>query len=107
MNNSRQPVQSSSRMKPLTTFGIWISGIWIVSMGAYAYDRGLVAILEPNEFGDFLAGAFAPLAFLWLVLGYYQNSQALLAQQEELKNQVAETRRLAAVAEKRIPGDAQ
>ena len=45
-----------------------------------------------NEFGDFIAGAFAPLAFLWLVLGYYQqgkelqqNTEALRLQADELK----------------------
>lgn len=45
-----------------------------------------------NEFGDFLAGSFAPLAFYWLVLGYYlqgkgiqQNTEALKLQQVELQ----------------------
>lgn len=45
-----------------------------------------------NEFGDFLAGSFAPLAFYWLVLGYYlqgkgiqQNTEALRLQQVELQ----------------------
>jgi hypothetical protein len=36
--------------------------------------------LDLNEFGDFLAGAFAPLAFLWLVL-------AVILQSAELKDQ--------------------
>lgn len=45
-----------------------------------------------NEFGDFIAGAFAPLAFFWLVRGFYQqgkgleqNSKALRLQADELK----------------------
>lgn len=45
-----------------------------------------------NEFGDFIAGAFAPLAFFWLVRGFYQqgkgleqNSEALRLQAEELQ----------------------
>ncbi|MEB5930397.1 hypothetical protein [Acinetobacter schindleri] len=45
-----------------------------------------------NEFGDFIAGAFAPLAFFWLVRGFYQqgkgleqNSKALKLQADELK----------------------
>lgn len=46
-----------------------------------------------NEFGDFIAGAFAPLAFFWLVRGFYQqgkgleqNSEALIMQAMELSN---------------------
>lgn len=48
--------------------------------------------LPLNELGDFAAGMFGPLAFLWLVLGYHQqgkelkiSSDALLAQVEEMK----------------------
>ncbi len=41
-----------------------------------------------NEWGDLLAGLFAPLAFLWLVVGYYQQGQELKAQVAELKNSV-------------------
>jgi len=48
--------------------------------------------LNLNELGDFLAGTFAPLALLWLVIGYFQqgdelrqNSRALLLQAQELR----------------------
>ncbi|MFG0353569.1 hypothetical protein ACF8LD_04985 [Pseudomonas sp. zbq_5] len=51
--------------------------------------------LPLNELGDFAAGVFAPLAFLWLVLGYRQqgkelreSSDALRAQSEELRRSV-------------------
>ncbi|OJK06370.1 hypothetical protein [Acinetobacter baumannii] len=44
-----------------------------------------VKTLPPNEIGDFLAGAFSPLAFLFLILGYLQNTQALKMQSKELK----------------------
>lgn len=39
--------------------------------------------LQLNTLGDFLAGIFSPLAFLWLVLGFYQ-------QKRELSLQIAE-----------------
>jgi hypothetical protein len=49
--------------------------------------------LSLNEKGDFLAGLFAPVAFLWLVLGYrqqgkelQQNTEALRMQAEELQH---------------------
>ncbi|ENX46660.1 MULTISPECIES: hypothetical protein [Acinetobacter] len=51
--------------------------------------------LKPNELGDFFAGFFSPLAFLWLVFGYYQqgeelkqNTLALNLQADELRNSV-------------------
>jgi glutathione S-transferase len=50
-----------------------------------------------NEWGDFFAGASAPLAFLWLVIGYFQqgeelnqNTKALEQQEKALKLQVDE-----------------
>ncbi|MFV2089089.1 MAG: hypothetical protein ACC642_00385 [Pseudomonadales bacterium] len=48
--------------------------------------------LPAAELGSFLEGAFAPLAFLWLVIGYFlqhkelqQNTLALTAQAEEIQ----------------------
>lgn len=43
-----------------------------------------------NEFGDFIAGAFAPLAFFWLVRGFYQQSKGLEQNSEALKMQATE-----------------
>lgn len=61
--------------------------------------------LELNAKGDFLAGVFAPLAFLWLVFGYYQqgqelkqNTEALRLQADELRNNVEQQKVLANAA---------
>ncbi|MCQ6255338.1 hypothetical protein [Pseudomonas sp. Q11] len=50
-----------------------------------------------NEVGDFLAGAFGPLAILWLVLGFFQQgvelrqgTDALRLQAQELNNSVVQ-----------------
>lgn len=43
---------------------------------------------KASEIGDMLAGLFAPLAFLWLVLGYRQQGEELKNSIEEYKNQV-------------------
>ncbi|MDO5612066.1 MAG: hypothetical protein Q4G14_02355 [Paracoccus sp. (in: a-proteobacteria)] len=43
-----------------------------------------------NELGDFLAGAFAPIAFLWLVLGFFQQGRELQNSSESLRHQVKE-----------------
>jgi hypothetical protein len=44
-----------------------------------------IAEIPLNEAGDFLAGIFGPIAFLWLVIGY-------LMQNKELKNSVEQTK---------------
>ena len=63
--------------------------------------------MSPNEWGDFFAGVSAPIALLWLVIGYFQhgeelklNTEALRLQQKELKQQVRETRNLVRVADR-------
>jgi hypothetical protein len=69
---------------------------------------GELISLPLNELGDFAAGVFGPIAFLWLVLGYRQqgrelniSSNALTAQVEELKNTV-EYQRIAAERQDRM-----
>ena len=66
-----------------------------------------ISTMALNAWGDFLAGVSAPLALLWLVIGYFQhgeelrlNTRVLEAQQEELRRQVEETATLAKNAER-------
>lgn len=95
---------------------------WLGGIGTLAYS-GLLAYLihrrwdalvklPLNELGDFLAGAFGPLAILWLVLGYFQqgielrlNSKALHLQAEELANSVEQQRELVKVARDQYQSD--
>lgn len=46
-----------------------------------------VKALDANELGDFLAGTFSPLAFLFLILGYLQNNKNLGQNTEALTQQ--------------------
>ncbi|WP_370682251.1 hypothetical protein [Comamonas sp. GB3 AK4-5] len=88
---------------------------WIGALLTLAYLAGLAWLthgrwatiqeLPLNELGDFLAGAFGPLAILWLVLGYFQqgielrqNSRALNLQAEELRRSVEQQEELASSA---------
>lgn len=48
--------------------------------------------MKLNEVGDFLAGAFGPLAILWLVLGFFQQGVELRQGTEALKMQAEELR---------------
>jgi hypothetical protein len=87
----------------VTRWGIGITVAWLVILVALIiWKAGAVPKLGLNEWGDFLSGAAAPLALLWLVLGYFQqgielrqNTAALQLQYEELKRQVSETAELA------------
>lgn len=42
---------------------------------------------DANELGDFLAGVFSPLAFLWLIAGYFLQASELNLTREELSSQ--------------------
>lgn len=93
-------------MKKTTVTGLLISVVWV---GFFAWllfhKQAALDDMSLKEWGDFFAGVMAPLALVWLVLGYVQqgeelrlNTEALRMQQEELRNQVRETAELAAHA---------
>lgn len=93
-------------------YGIVGSALYFVMLGAVIYFMELGTMKSWNEFGDFLAGAFSPVAFLWLVLGYIQqqkelqqNTQALELQALELKNSVDQYREMVAVAREQLLSD--
>jgi hypothetical protein len=88
-------------------FGVIVTAIWLGIM------VGVVAVSarpeKLNEWGDFFAGFFAPLAFMWLVIGYMQqgdelrqSSKALQLQAEELKNSVEQQSLLVEVSRKQL-----
>ena len=97
---------TATRRKRLTIVGFFLTGAWALAFARVLYvNSGDLGAMSLNEWGDFLAGAFAPLAFFWLVVGYFQqgeelhlNTKALHAQQEELHQQVKETALLAKAA---------
>ena len=74
--------------------GLSLTCLWLLTGSAYISSNvgwaGFVS-LPVEEVGSFLEGAFAPLAFLWLVIGYFlqqqelsQNTQAMRAQATEI-----------------------
>lgn len=88
------PVQS----KTPTRVGVCLSVAYVVSIAIYVcVEWGNLLEMAPNEFGDFMAGAFGPLALFWLVCGYFQqgaelhqNTAALRLQAVALEKQVEE-----------------
>lgn len=99
---------SLPNLRALTGVGIGISLGWLLIFGWLVWLRwGDAQKMTLNEWGDFLAGGSAPLALLWLVVGYFQqgrelglNTKALEAQEGELRRQVSATTRLATNAAK-------
>ncbi len=61
---------------------LWLS-FWVYYIFVRYTWTDLWAV-SPNQIGDFLAGTVAPLAFLWLILGYLQQSDELRLQRKEL-----------------------
>jgi len=79
-------------------FGWGATFLWVTLWAILLYSDWNNAIkMGFNEWGDFFAGASAPLAFLWLVIGYFQqgeelnqNTKALEHQEKALQQQVDE-----------------
>ena len=82
---------------------LWLSAAYVAGLVLYLIAQGQnPADLRMNELGDFLGGVSSPLAFLWLVLGFFQQSreirlsnQALHLQAREMRRSVGEHRRIA------------
>jgi len=84
----------------------WLAtSVWVLILVSLLWAKldGLEK-LSLNEIGDFLAGATAPLAFLWIIVGYFQqneelkqNNQALQLQIQELRLSVEQQRELVQV----------
>ncbi|PTV59133.1 hypothetical protein [Pseudomonas putida] len=89
--------------RALALCGALLTLVYLVGLWWLTSERlESLSLLELNAVGDFLAGAFGPLAILWLVLGFFQqgmelkqSTQALQLQGEELKNSVEQQRRMA------------
>lgn len=82
--------------KRLGAIGAISTLLYLILLGGLAGIRfEELKSLPLNSLGDFLAGAFTPVAFLWLVLGFLQQGQelrqgteALLLQAQELRHSV-------------------
>ena len=74
--------------------GLSLTTVWLITGFIYVSSSvgwSSFVSLPVEEVGSFLEGAFAPLAFLWLVIGYFlqqqeliQNTQAMRAQADEI-----------------------
>lgn len=68
--------------------GIVITAIWIVGGAVYlvvVHRQATAGAFSLDVIGSFLEGAFAPLAFLWLVIGLFIQQRELAANSEALR----------------------
>jgi len=99
--------------KHLGLIGGIVTAVYLVGLSAVVSDRTSTLMIMPlNEVGDFLSGAFGPVAFLWLILGFLQQgdelrqgTEALRLQAQELRNSVEQQSIMAEAAIQQI--DAQ
>ena len=90
-----------------------VSVLWLVAaVGLLLSDPTRTSGMSPNEWGDYFAGVFAPLAFLWLVLGYMQqgeelrlSTEALRLQADELRHSVEQQRALVEVSRQQVEAE--
>lgn len=79
-------------------FGLTLTFLYLIMMGAYiAGEVGWASFthLPVERMGSFLEGAFAPLAFLWLVIGYFLQKKELRQNTEAMKMQFVEIQKSA------------
>lgn len=93
-------------MKLLTAVGLTVTAVWLALI-AYLLWQGYAKwfSMGMNEWGDFLAGAVAPLALFSLVIGYFQHGMELNQQVKEMSTLAENARRQAEAQERRAELD--
>lgn len=79
---------------------IWVIGaIWLL-FSELSRENFYPNNMSLNELGDYLAGAFSPLAFLWLVYGYFMQNNELKLSRRSLDEQIKEFKKSVDTQEK-------
>ena len=78
-------------------FGLGVTLIWITAGVLYLFSLvgwNNFIHLPTADIGSFLEGAFAPLAFLWLVIGHFMQQKEITANTRAISIQERSARRL-------------
>lgn len=83
-----------------------LTALWTVGVlfAALAFENKIFD-LSLSEAGDFWAGVAAPPAFLWLILGFYQQGRELQLQVRELRESVEQFRAQTRIFELQLSND--
>ena len=88
------PEVADRERRHLPRIGLALSALYVIGLIVYlVVQRQNPADLALNELGDFLGGVSSPLAFLWLVLGFFQQSREIRLSGKALHLQAREMRR--------------
>ena len=79
---------TKTRIAVIATF-LWI----IIGTVVISAKFDSISGMPLNEIGDFLAGFFSPVAFMWLVVGYFQQGEELKLNTRALELQITERKR--------------
>ena len=82
--------------------GVSITTLWLIMLSIYVSGTvgwGDIGQAPIEQLGSFLEGAFAPLAFLWLVIGYFLQKKELMQNTNAIKMQYVEIQKSAAQSE--------
>lgn len=74
--------------RPLVWIVIYLLVVILYTLLFWKIDTSTKVFLTSNELGDFLAGVFAPMAFIFLYLGYKQQEKALNKTNQDLLTQL-------------------
>ena len=102
MAADRHSESLASRRDRQVQLGLILTALWLGAGVLYvAASMGWTAFLRLplGDLGDFLDGAFAPLAFLWLVLGLFLQQRELAANNLAIQRQFEVMQRTAEHAE--------
>jgi hypothetical protein len=111
--NTIAPIERPKVARTKTAIGLVLTVLYVAGFGIYAASqRDAFIAMSSADFGTFLSGVFAPLAFLWLVLGFFQqgdelrhSADALWLQGEELRNSVEQQRQMVATQKDQLAFD--
>lgn len=93
-NSETDPLDDPRERRRLPLIGLALSAAYVVGLVIYlVLQQQNPADLRLNELGDFVGGVASPLAFLWLVLGFFQQSREIRLSGKALRLQAAEMRR--------------
>lgn len=92
-DNEKGNETPETKKRPAITFWAGLGSVlWVSATVMFVYTSplpeacaGPVRCMSLNEWGDFIAGVSAPLAFLWLVVAVFIQSHELSEQREELR----------------------
>jgi hypothetical protein len=102
MDANAEELSSTRDSTWLLWLGLGLTTFWVALQLFYIIDIvGVRHFVEegPPSVGGFLEGAFAPLAFLWLVVGFFLQREELQRSSRAIKLQYNEMRRTAENAE--------